>query len=73
MAEHSHVCQCGQTANFYQIQSGRHSCEQCTLNEIYTKEESYDDVVKKVMGKMQNIIKVRQKKTAQEAKAPDQQ
>ena len=50
---------CGKQSNFFQIESGKHTCEQCTLNEIYTKEESYDDVVKKVMTKMTNIIKIR--------------
>lgn len=56
---------CGQPAKFFQLASQQHACEQCTLNEIYTQEETYEDVVKKVTAKMQNIIKLRQKKALQ--------
>ena len=45
------MCDCGAPAKFFQLQSGKHVCEQCILNEIYT-EESYEDVYLKVLNKM---------------------
>ena len=56
----TYTCECGKPAKFFQLESGKHVCEQCTLNEIYA-EESYQDVQSKVMQKMRNIMAVRQK------------
>ena len=54
------MCECGAAAKFFQLESGKHVCEQCTLNEIYS-EESYQDVYGKVMLKMRNIMNLRTK------------
>ena len=56
------MCECGAVAKFFQLESGKHVCEQCTLNEIYA-EESYQDVYGKVMLKMRNIMNLRMKQT----------
>ena len=37
------LCQCGNKASFYQINSTASSCEKCTVSHIYQKEE-YSDV-----------------------------
>ena len=55
-----YMCECGAVAKFFQLESGKHVCEQCTLNEIYA-EESYQDVYGKVMLKMRNIMNLRTK------------
>ena len=47
----ANICECGAQAKFFQLQSGKHVCEQCILNEIYA-DESYEDVYFKVMNKM---------------------
>ena len=55
-----YMCECGAVAKFFQLERGKHVCEQCTLNEIYA-EESYQDVYGKVMLKMRNIMNLRTK------------
>ena len=47
----SNRCECGALPKFFQIQSGKHVCEQCILGEIYA-DESYEDVYLKVLNKM---------------------
>lgn len=54
------MCECGAQAKFFQLQSGKHVCEKCILNEIYA-DESYEDVYLKVLNKMQNIMRLRMK------------
>jgi hypothetical protein len=50
-----------QPAKFFQLELQKHACEQCTLNEIYAQEVATDksDILKKLMFKMQNIIRIR--------------
>ena len=54
------TCDCGAQPKFFQIQTGKHVCEQCILGEIYA-DESYEDVYLKVLNKMQNIMRLRMK------------
>ena len=50
-------------SKFYQLQSRIYLCEQCCVNDIYSAEvSSQTNTLSKLVFKMQNIIKLRQKK-----------
>ena len=60
-AEPSQLCpQCGLTqVSFFIIESNKHLCEKCAVNEIYKKHESYEKIMEKVWNKVKNIMKLR--------------
>ena len=56
------MCECGQSiVSFYLIESNKHMCERCAVNEIYKKHESYERIMEKVWNKVKNIMKLRQR------------
>ncbi len=73
------MCECGQSiVSFYLIESNKHMCERCAVNEIYKKHESYERIMEKVWNKVKNIMKLRQrvcqsiqhKQTSSDKKSP---